>query len=359
MGGAVGVRRDESPEAENDLGGAARRAAVVTLVALAIVVAALALWKLRVVIAALFLAFTLAAAMRPGVDWMSRHRVPRALGVLIHYVAGAAALALFLAFLVPVISDQVTTAMATRPASAHSGIEREILLALHKRIDHLPPASRMLRPALSVTKTAFEILIGIVFTLTAAAYWIFERDNAVDLVTSLLPRPRRKVVRDTWALVDLQLGAFVRGELLLVALMATVMSLVFWAIGLPYFLLVGIGAGILEVIPVVGPVIAAIVAIAAGLTVSWHLALAAGVALVVIRVIEDHLVSPRVLGTAVGMRPLVVLVAVTATGILLGGFYVLLAVPIASFAVTLVNVVLRGRDPAEADVPAVLFPAKD
>jgi predicted PurR-regulated permease PerM len=66
-----------------------------------------------------------------------------------------------------------------------------------------------------------------------------------------------------------------------------------------------------------------------------------------------------VLGHAVGLSPLVVLVSVTAIGILLGGFYVLLAIPIAAVLSTLVDVVLRGADPAEEDVPPLLFPAQD
>jgi predicted PurR-regulated permease PerM len=70
-------------------------------------------------------------------------------------------------------------------------------------------------------------------------------------------------------------------------------------------------------------------------------------------------VIPRVLGDAVGLTPLVVLVSVTATGILFGGFAVILAIPLAAVAATLLDVVVRDRDPAEEDIPTVLFPAKD
>ena len=65
------------------------------------------------------------------------------------------------------------------------------------------------------------------------------------------------------------------------------------------------------------------------------------------------------LGHAVGLSPLVVLVSVTAIGILFGGFYVLLAIPIAAVLATLLDVVVRDADPAEEDVPPLLFPAKD
>jgi len=72
--------------------------------------------------------------------------------------------------------------------------------------------------------------------------------------------------------------------------------------------------------------------------------------------LEDYVIAPRVMGHAVGLSPLVVLVSVVGIGYLLGAVYVLLAIPIAAIAATLVDVVIRDRDPAEEDTPAVLFP---
>jgi predicted PurR-regulated permease PerM len=95
------------------------------------------------------------------------------------------------------------------------------------------------------------------------------------------------------------------------------------------------------------------------LTVSWHTAVLAGAALLVIRLTEDYLVTPRVLGGAVGLSPLLTLIAVSVTGVLLGGFYVLLSVPIAAVVATVVDVSLRGVDPAEVEVPTVIFPSQD
>jgi len=66
-----------------------------------------------------------------------------------------------------------------------------------------------------------------------------------------------------------------------------------------------------------------------------------------------------VLGHAVGISPLVVLVSVAAVALLNSGVYVLLAVPIAAVLVTLVDVIVRDKDPADEDVPTLLFPAKD
>src|SRR4029078_6627262 len=77
------------------------------------------------------------------------------------------------------------------------------------------------------------------------------------------------------------------------------------------------------------------------------------------RLLEDYVVVPRVLGNAVGLSPLTVLVAGAATGIALGGVAGRRAVPVAAVLATFVEVVLLDKDPAEAEVPTLLFTAKD
>jgi predicted PurR-regulated permease PerM len=74
----------------------AKRSAVAALIVLGIVALALALWKLKVVIALLFLGFIIAAAMRPGIEALRRHGIPRGVGLLLHYLGLAALVALFL-----------------------------------------------------------------------------------------------------------------------------------------------------------------------------------------------------------------------------------------------------------------------
>jgi predicted PurR-regulated permease PerM len=338
----------------------AKKAAVSTLVAGGIIVFALALWKVKAVIALFFLGIIIAAAMRPGVDWLQRHaRIPRSLGVLIHFIALAGAIALFLWLIVPPAIDQVQQAIGSssihREATHSTGIKHEILSGIDKRLRKLPSGSSLVHPALSVTKTAFEVLVGIFFMFAVAAYWIFERDNTIALVQSLSPRKHRRIVRDTWVLIDQKLGAFVRGELLLIVFVAVVLSAAFWAIGLPYWILIGSFAGVFEIVPVIGPLAAGALAVGVGLTHSWHTAVFAGLVVLAVRQLEDYIIIPRVLGHAVGLSPLVVLVSVTSVGILFGGFYVLLAIPIAAVLATLVDVILRDVDPAEQEVPTVMF----
>ena len=335
----------------------AHRSFVAAVVVLAVVVGALALWQLKILLALLFLAFTVAAAMRPGVEALRRRGIPRGAGVLLHYAALVSLLGLLLWAVVPRAIHQVQAALGE--SRDETGIKGELLTWLDRRLERLPQPDQLVDPALEFTLLGVEIAVGLLFVFAAAAYWIFERDDAVRFVTSLLPRPRRKLVRDTWDLIDLKLGAYVRGQALLILLVATVLSIAFWAIGLPFWLLIAVFAGIVEIVPVVGPLSAGALAVGVGLTESVGVAVAAGLVVLVVRLLEDYLVIPRVLGDAVGLSPLVVLVSVAAAALLFGEFAVLLAIPMAAVLATLFDVIVRDKDPSEEDVPTVLFPAQD
>jgi predicted PurR-regulated permease PerM len=344
----------------------AKRAFVAAIVGVAVVVAALALWKLRLVLCLFFLGIVISAAMRPGVEWLAERRVPRGVGVALHYAALLSFVGLLLWLAVPRALGQVQAALGVRgipteaadlehAKDASSGLKHQVLVWLQDRLEQLPSAAQ----AFTLGTLAMEVVVGTFFTLAVAAYWIFERERAIDVVSSLVSRRRRKTLRDTWHLIDLKLGAYVRGQGLLIVLVGVVLSLAFWGAGVPYWILIGTFAGIVEIVPVIGPLAAGLVAVAAGLTVSLETAaIAAGIVLAV-RLLEDYVVVPRVLGHAVALSPLVVLVAVTSVAILLGGFSVLLAVPLAAVLATILDVIVFEKDPAKEDVPAVLFPAKD
>jgi predicted PurR-regulated permease PerM len=352
---------NRSPTQHRDFAG---RVALATLVVLGILALVAIVWVGRVIVALLFFAIVIASAIRPGVEAMKRRRVPRGVGVLLHYAVFFGLIALGLWLVIPAAIDQVQAALGPNnslreEAQRATGVKQDVLVALDRRLRDLPSGGELVDPAVEYGRTAFEVIIGTFFVFATAAYWLVERDRAIDLVCSVLPRPKRKTVRDTWELIDLRLGAFVRGQAVLIVIVAAILSGGFWAIGLPYWLLVGAFAGLVEIVPVIGPLVAGIVAIGVGLSVSTHLAVIAGLLVLGVRLLEDYLIIPRVLGHSVGLSPLVVLVSVTLVGVVFGGFAVILAVPLASIIVTLFDIVVRDKDPAEEEVPSVIFPAQD
>ena len=362
-----GVRVEDAPSEQSapmSLGLLAARVAVSTLVVLGILAVVATVWVGRLVVALVFFAVIIASAIRPSVEALKRRRVPRGIGVLLHYAVLLGLVVGALWLIVPAAIDQVQSALGPehglrQEAEGSTGIKHDVLIALDRRLNDVPSGSELLDPALEYGRTAFEVLIGVFFVFATAAYWTIERERAVDLACSILPRPKRKTVRDTWELIDLRLGAFVRGQSVLIAIVATILCAGFWAIGLPYWLLVGVFAGVVEIVPVIGPLVAGTVAVGVGLSVSTHLAVLAGLLVLGVRLLEDYLIIPRVLGHSVGLSPLVVLVSVTLVGVVFGGFAVIIAVPLASVLVTLIDVIVRDKDPAEEEVPTVIFPAQD
>jgi predicted PurR-regulated permease PerM len=350
------------------MGETARKSLVATSVAVGVVAIALALWHLKVLVALLLLAIVISAAVRPGVEFLYRHRVPRGFGVAIHYVGFLAVIGLMLWLIVPRALDQVEAAVGTLPTSASDvaaaakkshGIKHEILVGVQHRLERLPRGTGLIHPAVTYGRTALEVLVGVFFTFAVAAYWIFEKRRAQALVLVLARPDRRTVIRDTWDLIDAKLGAFVRGQLVMITFVSTVLSFAFWLDGMPYWLLIGVFAGVVEIVPIIGPLAAGVVAIGVGATVDWQTAAGAAIAVFGLRLAQDYVIGPRVLGHAVGLSPLVVLVTVSTVGLLFGGAYVLLATPLAAVLATLLDVIVLDRDPGEAEVPAVIFSSSD
>ena len=332
------------------------------VVALAVVAVTLALWEGRVVMLLLFLAYTLGAAVRPGVDRLVRMGVPRALALVGHFALVFSVIALLLWLIVPVALDQTQQALADVP-SGNAATDQDLLhslrgQALNSLESKLEDISEP-NAALSTLVGTLSALAGVAFTLAAAAYWVIERDRLVNVVLAVVPHEKRATVRDTWLLIDLKLGAVIRTKLLLVLMTSSVLSFVFWLIGLPYFLLVGVFAGIVEILPVIGPLIAGLTAVAAGLTVSWQLGLAAAIVVYGLRIVQDYVVNPRLFGRAVHLPPLAVLLAVSAVALLLGPWWVPLAIPLTAVVSTLLDVLVWKSDPADVDVPTVLTHTDD
>jgi predicted PurR-regulated permease PerM len=334
----------------------ATTALVVGAVAVSVVILCLLVWSARLVVLLTFLAYTLAATMRPGVERLTARGVPRTLAVAAHFVAVGAFLALLGRLFVPLALDQVQAALHARTSGATTDVhglewlEQRALAAVEPQLRALAHPVR----AISTAEHVVAILGWIAFTLTTTVYWLTERDRLVALVLAVSPRRRRATIRDAWLLVDLKLAAVIRTKLTIVAATAALLSFGFWLIGLPYYLVVGTFAGLVEALPVVGPLIAGITAILVALTVSWQLALTALGVVAGLRLVQDYALNPRLFGRAVHLPPLVVLVAVSVISVLIGSAWVLLAVPLTALVSTLFDVVVRKQNPAEEPVPTVL-----
>jgi predicted PurR-regulated permease PerM len=349
-------KREAAPaSAPTDVSRTAAKAAAATIAVAAI---AFGLWKVRSIIILLLLALTFAAAMRPGVDWLRRRRVPEPLAILFFFVLVLGAIGVFFWLAVPPAIHQLGQALAEPNRAAaldHStGIRHDVLASIDARLRKLPSGSAILHPVAAYGHDATNAIVAVFFTLAATWFWVSERDRMIELLTSLAPEAKRAKARSTYLEIDRRLGNYTRLNFLMVAAVGVVLSAGFYAVGLHYYLLVGGFVALVEIIPVIGPIAGVLLVVAVGLPQSLHVTVLALLVVVAVRTIQSYVVNPRVMGHSVGLSPLVTLVSVAVVGILFGPFAVVLALPATSAVATLIDVLVLDHEPPAAPPPRKL-----
>ncbi len=177
-----------------------------------------------------------------------------------------------------------------------------------------------------------EILGSIATVITLTFFWLHERPRIQRFLLALAPADRRAGARSAWNDIDDRLGGWVRGQLVLMGLMAAATTAAYFALGLPSALVLGVIAGLCEAIPIVGPFLGAIPALVVATTGGPTLVIAVLVVYFVVQLLESNVVVPIVMRNSVGISPFLVLVSLlvgATVGGIIGAF---LAVPIAASA---------------------------
>ncbi len=321
------------------------RVAQATAAALAVIGVAFGIWQVRSVLILLLLAVTLAAAIRPSVEWLGRRRIPESIAILLHFLVVGGAVALLLWIAVPPALHQIAHAIGA-PGET-TGVRAHVLTWLQQHLHQLPTGTQLVHPVATYGHKAGEGVVAIFFTLAATWYCVSERDAIIKLLTALASEAKRDKARETYLALDSRLGAYTRIRFLLVFGVGAVLSVGFSVIGLSGWLLIGAFVGLLEIVPVIGPLVGAILVVAVGLPQSPHIAVLSLLWLVVVREFQDYVVNPHI-GQTVGLSPLVTLVTVAVVGVLFGGLAVILAVPFTSAIATLIDVLVLGHEPPAA-----------
>ena len=170
-------------------------------------------------------------------------------------------------------------------------------------------------------------VFGLMTILILAFYFMVDADTFVHAFVRLFPRPERPRVEDACRRVSAKVSAWLGGQLLLAGIIGGSAALGLFLMGVPYFYVLALIAGIGEMIPIVGPLLAAIPAIAVAFTVLPALAAGVGLFFVVQQQFENHVLVPRVMARQVGVSAAAVIMALLVGGTLLGVVGAILAVP--------------------------------
>lgn len=178
-----------------------------------------------------------------------------------------------------------------------------------------------------------QVLLGLVMDY----YWLTSRAQILTLLLRVSPVDRRKKIMTIWTDIEETLGAYVRGQTILSAIVFGASLVGLLLLRIPNAVALAVIAGMFEVIPLIGPFLGAIPAILVGFSVSPLTGLLITGWYLVVQQIEGNILIPRIMHKSVGLNPLVVILAVVAGGSVAGVIGALLAIPIAGAAQVLVR----------------------
>ncbi|MEZ4557604.1 MAG: AI-2E family transporter [Caldilineaceae bacterium] len=200
--------------------------------------------------------------------------------------------------------------------------------------------------AVPFASNAFYVLGQIVLAVVISVYWLTARRRALRNLLRATPRQYQPTISHIWIDTEEMLGGYFRGQIILGLAVGTASLVGLLVLRVPNALPLAVIAGLLELVPFVGPIGAAIPAVLMGLTVSPLIALLVGLLYVVIQQVEGNYLVPRIMSSSVSLHPLIVLIAIFA-GFQLNG--VVGALPGRALA-GIMQIVLRHL-PAAADSP--------
>ena len=291
------------------------------------------------ILALIGLALFLAIGLEPGVAWLTRRGVARAVAVLAVSAVVVAVVVTFLATAIPLLASQVEGFVTNLPAYVAQMAENSTTARrLDQRFgiqEYVAALTKDGSPTLTAgLLTAGQlVLTGVLSALTVlvlTVYLLFDLPRIRRLIYRLTPASRRPRVILIGDEVSNKVGQFVLGNLLtsLIAGLTALVWLLAW--GVPYPIVLALMVAVLDLVPIIGSTVAGIAATLVALTVSLPVAVATAIFFVAYRVLEDYVILPKIIGRTVEVPTTATIVAVLIGGTALGVIGALVAIPVAA-----------------------------
>lgn len=311
------------------------------------VVALYTLYLIRHVLLLLYVSGIFALGFSPIVRWIERQRVlpigtrlPRWLAILILYLVILGTIAGIAALVFPPLIAQARAFWDYVPELIARGqaflIDRGFLqrqLSVQELLQRAPVGGGdgdTVGRVIGAAWGFFGGIMGLFTILILTFYLLVEAESIRGAFMRLFPRGRRTQVAHASAEATLKVSAWLNGQLLLAAIIGITAALGLWLLGVPYFYVLALIAAIGEMIPIIGPILAAIPAVAVASSVSGQQALFVAIFFLVQQQIENHVLVPKIMERQVGISPVAVIIALLIGGSLMGVMGAILAVPTAA-----------------------------
>lgn len=321
-----------------------------------VILALLFLWYIREIIVLILFAIVLASAMEPLADYLHIRRVPRAVSVLAVYLLFLGLVALVVSSIIPPVIDQFRLLADNLPMYINDFQQRYPSIATVFGTNDL---SRVLNDLITgggqesvVSRTVgvFNGFFAFVTVLVISFYLVVSKEQGMkDFIRSIVPHSRRDMVTGLVNKIQRKMGLWVLGQLILSLVIFVFTFIGLTILGVKYALVLALLAGLLEVVPYIGPTLSAVPAFFFALMQSPALAVGVIILYILIQKAESYVLVPKVMEKTIGTSPLVVLIALLVGFKLAGVIGLLLAVPL-SGAIMVVIDEFSTNDSAEKTV---------
>lgn len=309
--------------------------------------------QIKEIIILTFLSIILLSALLRPVEWLHARRVPRVLSVLIVYVVVIFLITAAIGIIAPPLIEQSSDFISRLPQII--GTVNEFLIFNKIPVENVSQvvagqiqsiATNFIAISTAVFSSIFLLLTIFVFTF----YLLLEWKSFVRLTASPFSGKQEKKIINLVAKVENGLGQWMRGQLALSVLVGIFVFLGLTILGIPYALPLALIAGIFEIIPIVGPIVAAIPAVLVGLTIAPIMGLATAALFLIIQQLENNLIVPMVMSRVIGLQPPIVIIALLIGAKLAGIGGAFLAVPVLVVAKIVVKEFLTEDQKIDEDI---------
>ena len=307
---------------------------------LGIGILAASLYFVRDILAMLLFAVIISSALKPLVDYLYDKKIPRLLSLIAIYLLFVVVFAALIYILLPLILDQVRDFFQNYQTyfgqieevvgtitflPGLSGNVHDLLVQLTEQIPNFASL-------LSYASSIFGGIASLMIVLVVSFYLSLSRNALDDFLKSIMPPQFEAYAHGLWMRAQKKMGRWLQAQILLSFIIAVVVGVGLWILGVKYAFLVALVAGVLEIVPFVGPIVAGGLATLLALSQSTALGLYVLVFFIAAQQLEGHILVPLLIKKLVGLNPVAVILALL-VGAKLGGILgVFLAVPLAAVA---------------------------
>jgi predicted PurR-regulated permease PerM len=290
-----------------------------------------ALFLIRDILALLFIVLILVASFSPVVESWSKV-VGRTLSVIAIVVIFVGLLALGIYIVVPPMVGQIAELTRALPGQfSRYDIIRSHLPSLQGSLSVITNSvGNVASGVITITSSVVSGVIAFIAALVIFAYFLIDEKAMKYFVLSLFPDNHRENMAQVMRKIAKKVGDWFRGQILLAIIVGVIDLVGLIIIGVPYALTLAVVSGVLEIVPTLGPIIAGLAAAIVALTVSPWKALIVIVFYIAVQQLENNVIVPKVMQKALGLSPVIIIVAILIGAKLMGIIGAVIAVPLAA-----------------------------